>query len=790
MQRIEIQECKMELCYLMNEPMHAHQDIEILYMIDNDVQVQIESAFRLKENDIVLFNSNEEHALHCGKKAIAFRLLIPYRLMGKLSTDEIIFFQCNSALYPSNNNNNLVRLAERLVLRYLNLDTDDMSELVSILFQIIHELFENYKVDRNRIGQYSKKYRGEKIERILNYISLHYFEELNLPDLAEHFNMSEPYVSRYFKEKVGKNYLTYLNDVRVQNAALDLCQTEKSVTEIALDNGFSTPSVLNRHFKNKYGKTPSEYRNEIIKSREGMEIAEDEIKEIRQQINEKIELEINKNAELKAIKVSAFQGEVTWENKNKILNIGEASAVCDARIQKQINFLKDELEISYVRIWNLFSDRFMITKDFDGDTFNFFYLDSVLDFFAQNDIALFLDLGKRKRVIMAMSKSELYSEREGNQPCNISQWENLLNHFMIHILRRYGKDVLEKWIFEFPWNLEPYYSDAYDYVSAYRTGRNIVKHLVKNAKVAGLSPNITVTGTQLLEVIRKLKEQDIFPDIVTMRVFMDLEHQLMSDVTYNKETDFLYAIQFVDRIVKMVRDEEITCKFCISEWSNSVSNRTIIQDSCARGTAIINYVSGMSKLVDMMGFWHGTDAVDVFYDTKKLLYGGGGILSKDGIKKPSFYAFQFLNQLGGELLKIGNNYIITKDSSGMIVCLCYNQRPYSYYYYFKDETEHKNLSKLFQSEEKVILEFEISNMDRDGVYLIKEDVVNSASGSIQDEWKTLGNQEELEKAEIQYLKSICIPKIYMKEFVCVEGKLCFHIELEPHEMRLIHISPY
>lgn len=790
MQRIEIQDCKMELCYLMNEPMHAHQDIEILYMIDNDVRVQTESAFSLKENDIVLLNSNEEHALQCDQKAIAFRLFIPYRLLGKLSTDEIIFFQCNSSVYPSGNYSNLVRLVEQLVLRYLNLDLADMSELGSILFQIIHELFENYKVDRSRIGQYSKKYQGGKIDRILKYISLHYFEDLNLPDLAEYFNMSEAYLSHYFKEKVGKNYLTYLNDVRVQNAASDLCQTEKSITEIALDNGFSTPSVLNRHFKNKYGKTPSEYRNEIIKSRKCMEIAETEIKEIQQQISEKIGLDIDKSTEVKVVEVSALQGEVTWENKNKILNIGEAPAVCDAGVQKQIIFLKDELEISYARIWNLFSDKFKITKDFDGDAFNFFYLDTVLDFFVQNNIALFLDFGKRNRVIMATSKRELYSERESNQPCNISQWENLLNHFMIHILRRYGKKVLEKWIFEFPWNLEPYYPDAYDYVSAYRTGRNIVKHLVKNAKVAGLSPNVNVTGTQLLEVIRKLKEDDIFPDIVTMRVFMDLEHQLMSDVVYNRETDFLYAMQFVDKIEKMVRDEGISCEFCISEWSSSVSNRTIIQDSCARGTATINYVSGMSKLVDMMGCWHGTDAIDVFYDTKKLLYGGGGILSKDGIKKPSFYALQFLSQLGGELLKIGNNYIITKDSSGMIVCLCYNQRPYSYYYYFKDETEHKNLSKLFQSEEKVILEFQISNMDRDGVYLIKEDVVNSGSGSVQDEWRILGNQEDLGKAEIQYLKNICIPKIFMKQFICVESRLCFRVELEPHEMRLIHISPY
>jgi len=790
MKRIEIQECKMELVYLMNEAGHAYQGIELLYMVDKEAEIQTDVPFTLKENDIVVFNSGEEHAIRCKRKAIAFRLLIPYRLLGKLSTDEILYFQCNSALFKANNYSELVRLVEQLVLRYLKLDTADLSGLSSALFQIIQELFKSYKIDPNKIGQISPKLPLGKIDRILNYIRLHASEPLNLSELAEYFHMSEAYFSHYFKEKVGENYLSYLNEVRIQNATLDLCQTEDSVTEIALNNGFSTPSVFNRHFKKTYGKTPMEYRNEMLESRKSMELTEEKIEAIQQQISEKIELESSRKAKPELIRVSASHTESAWENINSIMNLGETPAVCDAEIQKHILLLKGELGISYVRIWNLFSDKFAITADLDGDNFNFFYLDSVLDFFVQNDIALFLDLGQRKRVIKATSKSEVYLEEETHQPQNIRQWENLLRHFIKHLLRRYGTAVLEKWIFELPWNLEPYYKDDYDYVEAYSKGRSIVKELVKNAAVAGLSPNITVDETQLSDAIRKMKKEGIFPDVVTMRVFMDLEHTLMQDVSFQRENRFQYARTFVERIIQMVRDEKLSCKFCISEWSNSVANRAMIQDSCARGTEVIHFVSGMSKLVDMMGFWHGSDAVDVFYDTKKLIFGGGGILTKDGIKKPSFYAFRFLTQLGGELLKSGRNYLITKDSSGRIVCLFYNQREYSYSYYLKEEAEQTDLSQIFQSEENVILEVELSNMERNGEYLIKEEVVNSKNGSIQDEWKILGNQEELRKSEIQYLKNICIPRIYMKQFICAEGRLRFHIVLEPHEMRLIHILPY
>jgi hypothetical protein len=93
MKRVEIQECKMELIYLMNEAKHAYQGIELLYMIDKEAEIRTDVTFTMKENDIVVFNSGEEHAIRCTRKAIAFRLLIPYRLLGKLSTDESLYFQ-------------------------------------------------------------------------------------------------------------------------------------------------------------------------------------------------------------------------------------------------------------------------------------------------------------------------------------------------------------------------------------------------------------------------------------------------------------------------------------------------------------------------------------------------------------------------------------------------------------------------------------------------------------------------------------------------------------------------
>ena len=209
MEPITIQNCKMELLYLKNEKKHVHQDIELIYLIEREAEINTGESSVLKERDIAVINSNVQHSIRTGSRTTAFRLMIPYRLLGMMTSEEMVFFQCNSALYVSNNYQEMRRLTEMLLLKYLNVDKRDMSEIASIVFQIIHELFGSFRVDANRIALYVKEFKNSKIDRILNYINFHYFEPLNLIDVASYFGVSETYLSRYFKKQTGKNFVNY-----------------------------------------------------------------------------------------------------------------------------------------------------------------------------------------------------------------------------------------------------------------------------------------------------------------------------------------------------------------------------------------------------------------------------------------------------------------------------------------------------------------------------------------------------------------------------------------------------
>lgn len=68
----------------------------------------------------------------------------------------------------------------------------------------------------------------------------------------------KPYLE--LSESTLYTILEYLNNLRLQNALEDLLHSRKSLTSIALDNGFTNPSMFSKAFKKKYGVSPTDYK--------------------------------------------------------------------------------------------------------------------------------------------------------------------------------------------------------------------------------------------------------------------------------------------------------------------------------------------------------------------------------------------------------------------------------------------------------------------------------------------------------------------------------------------------
>lgn len=99
----------------------------------------------------------------------------------------------------------------------------------------------------------------DAIQRILLYCDTHYSDDLSLDILAKELGYSKYYISHIFSANVEMGFSRYLRSLRVNAAKRLIRHTDKSMTEIAIDSGFTSIRTFNRQFFAETGITPSEY---------------------------------------------------------------------------------------------------------------------------------------------------------------------------------------------------------------------------------------------------------------------------------------------------------------------------------------------------------------------------------------------------------------------------------------------------------------------------------------------------------------------------------------------------
>ena len=97
------------------------------------------------------------------------------------------------------------------------------------------------------------------------YIESNYSKNLLIQEVAQASGYSVFYFSRLFQAQLGSSFSEYVTNVRLKHVKNDLLTTNKSITEIALQNGFSYPGNMTNCFKKAFNITPLQYRKASVK---------------------------------------------------------------------------------------------------------------------------------------------------------------------------------------------------------------------------------------------------------------------------------------------------------------------------------------------------------------------------------------------------------------------------------------------------------------------------------------------------------------------------------------------
>ncbi len=110
-------------------------------------------------------------------------------------------------------------------------------------------------------NNYRKEYT-ERINRVIDYINANIYEPLNLEILAEVAAFSKYHFHKIFSSITGESIGCYISRLKLEKAAGSIASPEgKPITDIAMDFGYSSPSVFSRAFKEYFGVSPAVWRN-------------------------------------------------------------------------------------------------------------------------------------------------------------------------------------------------------------------------------------------------------------------------------------------------------------------------------------------------------------------------------------------------------------------------------------------------------------------------------------------------------------------------------------------------
>lgn len=98
------------------------------------------------------------------------------------------------------------------------------------------------------------------MNQVFWYIQSHYANHITLQKISEQFYVSDSSLSRWIKQYTGMPFEKYLRKLRAVHCAMEIGNTDKSITEIALKHGFANPAALNKAFHEFYQMTPGQYR--------------------------------------------------------------------------------------------------------------------------------------------------------------------------------------------------------------------------------------------------------------------------------------------------------------------------------------------------------------------------------------------------------------------------------------------------------------------------------------------------------------------------------------------------
>lgn len=257
-----------------NVPIHWHNDLEINLIREGEAVFQVyQKSYRVRTGEGFLLNRNVPHSCSSpGNEHVRYSTILvrPDFLYGDFGSDvERKCFQPflqNSAIpciYLTGFGENRKEILQKLNQVEEAFDRKRFCyelKIKGLLCEAFAMILYGHRQELTKFVSANLQ-ELERLEKMLNYLNMHFTEVISLQDLADQVHLSREVCCRLFKKMTGKTITGYLEEYRV-NKSFSLVQSgQYSMIQITEMVGFSNPSRFASAFRKRFGCNPGEYHS-------------------------------------------------------------------------------------------------------------------------------------------------------------------------------------------------------------------------------------------------------------------------------------------------------------------------------------------------------------------------------------------------------------------------------------------------------------------------------------------------------------------------------------------------
>lgn len=797
-----------------NPYLHVHEEIELLYVLHGTAKVTNQrNRYELGPEDFIVFNAYELHSVVGNKGTQTLSLYLSPSILNLMRKDgERSQVHCVST--ENGENMHLYRairqLLANLFYRYTQADYTERFLFWGDCFQLFEICLQTGREDV--VPPIEIPSEGKRcVFRVVQYLSEHYAELITLETMAAREYITAGHLSKLFKSCIGCTFLQYLNALRLSHALADLKQTDCSITDIAMRNGFRSTNRFIQLFREQFGDTPGHYRKGKKESSASPKQEADQwspsfqplLRHMRKEspdpkIVRKKRCETNDYTA--DISTRGYPLERTWD---RILNIGTAIDGLLAPVQEQIRRAQREIGFTYIRLSGILDNNILILRVEDSGevSCNFVYIDLLLDFCLSLGLKPYMEFSFMPTQLATDLTTCQFSSSCISPPKDFRVWGNLIRCFVSHLMKRYGRDELAQWLFS-PMRSTYQFSGLLstdDYLNMYHVFYQVIK-CENSLTICGLGNDLDTVfyqdGAILAAFLEFCKTHDCFPDYLTMQSYNCLYEKaeddsirsfLLQDIEpFPLSDDPSYLKNRTQKFFELLkRFDAPPIPIILEDWGFSQWQRDPRNDTAYKAPFLVKNVLDSIGCYSIMASLKLTDLMEETSTKLRLFHGGAGMMTVNGIAKSAYYAMQFLARLGSTVILKSDDVIVTRQGKTVQILLfryCHSTSLANHHYRLNDDPYSAFITRLPKQFNLALSGF------APGEYVEEFFSISPQGGSSYDVWLRMGAPEILNDWQVQYLHQSSQPA-YKTCIELIDGTFRFTTTLAAHEVQLITLYP-